>query len=385
MQTVQQDGIHAMVPEDKMDPSAKLLRATYAVTPGLPFFQREFGFYCLERWREQGLPEDTDLREEFGYDPPGNFGLSELGWTAPGFSPLYTEAVIEDRGEYELARDTAGRHVLYFKGRRSGFMPEYVAHPVKDRASWEEDVKPRLDPATPARYADLEDRMEAAREAAGRGLMISQRIIGGYMYLRALMGPEGVLYMFYDDPELVHDCMQTWLDLADAVTARHQQYVTFDELFFGEDICYNHGPLISPDMIREFLFPYYEQLLNNIRARQIDRNRHMHFHIDTDGFADPVIPLYRELGMDAMSPFEVASGCDVVRTGREYPDLAMFGGIDKRILAAGPEAIDREIDRIFPAMRDRGGFIPTSDHGVPEEVSLADYRHYRRRCLEYAR
>ena len=40
--------------------------------------------------------------------------------------------------------------------------------------------------------------------------------------------------------------------------------------------------------------------------------------------------------MDAMSPFEVASGCDVVEIGRQYPNLFMLGGIDKRVLAAGP-------------------------------------------------
>jgi hypothetical protein len=52
--------------------------------------------------------------------------------------------------------------------------------------------------------------------------------------------------------------MQTWLALADAVIARHQQHVTLDELFLAEDICYNNGPLISPDMMREFLLPYYQ-------------------------------------------------------------------------------------------------------------------------------
>jgi hypothetical protein len=35
--------------------------------------------------------------------------------------------------------------------------------------------------------------------------------------------------------------------------------------------------------------------------------------IDTDGFAVPVIPIYKEeIGMDVMCPFEVAAGCDVV-------------------------------------------------------------------------
>lgn len=28
--------------------------------------------------------------------------------------------------------------------------------------------------------------------------------------------------------------------------------------------------------------------------------------------------MYREIGMDVMSPFEVASGCDVVEIGRRF-------------------------------------------------------------------
>ena len=39
------------------------------------------------------------------------------------------------------------------------------------------------------------------------------------------------------------------------------------------------------------------------------------------------------------------------------------------------------VDRIFPAMRARGGYIPTCDHGVPEEVPYENYLHYRKRAL----
>jgi uroporphyrinogen decarboxylase len=85
-----------------------------------------------------------------------------------------------------------------------------------------------------------------------------------------------------------------------------------------------------------------------------------------------------------MSPFEVASGCDVVEIGKQYPWLVMSGGVDKRVLAQGPTAIDAMVDRIFPAMQARGGYIPTCDHGVPEEVSFENYMHYRKRCLEFA-
>jgi uroporphyrinogen decarboxylase len=184
-------------------------------------------------------------------------------------------------------------------------------------------------------------------------------------------------------PEMINDCMQTWFDLADAVISKHQEHVTIDELFFAEDICYNHGPLISPAMMKEFLLPYYEQLVSNLKSRQIDRGRHLYVHVDTDGFANPVIPVYMEsIGMDVMSPFEVAAGCDVVAIGKQYPGLTIFGGIDKRILAKGRKAIDKHLEYIIPTMRQRGGYIPTSDHGVPEEVPYEDYLYYRKRCVE---
>ena len=371
-----------MVPRERMPGHVRKWRDAYAITPGAPLFRKEFGYYCLDEWRAQGLPEDANLPELFDYDPAATCALGQLGWCEAAFCPGFESKVIEERGPYEVVQDHAGRHVLCFKGRRNGFMPEYLDHPVKDRNTWETDVKWRLDPASPARYADLQERMERARQLAGLGYMIVQNLIGGYMYLRSLIGPEHTLYLFYDDPGLVHDCMQTWLELADAVIARHQQHVTIDELFLAEDICYNHGPLISPDMVREFLFPYYRQLIDNLRGRQLDESRHLHIHVDTDGLANPLIPVYQEIGLNVMSPFEVASGCDVVEIGRQYPKLMIHGGIDKRVLAKSKRDIDAMLNRILPAMRARGGYIPTSDHGVPAEVPLDNYRHYRKRCVE---
>jgi len=379
-----QDGVHGMVPKDKMCEGARMLRETYAITPGAPLIQREFGYYCLEAWAEQGMPQDVPRNELFGYSPSGGVGLGGLGWCEAAFVPDFEEKVLEDRGEYELVQDKAGRHVLCFKGRRSGFMPEYVDHPVKDMKSWEEKCKWRLDPSSKERYETLASRMEVKVAGAREGKLVSQGLVGGYMYLRSLIGPGELLYKFYDEPELIHDCMQTWLKLAKAVIARHQEYVTLDELFIAEDICYNNGLLISPDMMREFLVPYYQELISAVKAGQIDKTRHLYFQVDTDGRAVPAIPVYKELGLDVMSPFEVASGCDVLEIGRQYSDLVMSGGVDKRILTESKAAIDRMVDRIFPVMKARGGYIPTCDHGVPAEVPYENYMHYRKRALEFA-
>jgi len=377
------DGVGRMVPRDRMPEHIRTFRDTYAITPGSRLYRREFGYYCMDAWHEQGLAEDADLAELFDYDPPAKQGLGGIGWCEAAFVPQFDERIVEDRGEHEVVQDFAGRHVLCFKGRRNGFMPEYLDHPVKDMKTWVEDCKWRLEVDTPQRWEGFDERMATARANAATGRFVSQGLVGGYMYLRSLIGPEGVMYAFYDMPDVVHDCMGTWLALADAVTARHQQHVTFDEIFFAEDICYNHGPLCSPDTMAEFLFPYYQQLVSNVRSRQLDRGRHLYVQVDTDGLATPTIPLYAEaIGLDVMSPFEAASGCDVVEIGRQYPGLVITGGIDKRVLARGKKEIDEMVERILPAMRRRGGYIPTCDHGVPAEVSLENYLHYRKRCVE---
>ena len=376
------DGIQGMVPRSAMSPEARKIRDFHAMVPGAPLLRREFGLWmCIDAWREAGLPE-RDHHDLFQWDRDPVFNLGHLGWCEAELHPAFEVKVLEDRGDHELAQDHAGRKVLYFKGRRNGFMPEYLDHPVKDMESWRRDVRWRLDPAAKGRFEYLPQLVEGGRRAAATGAWMTQGLIGGYMYLRSLMGPEPLLYVFHDAPELVEDCMRVWFELADAVIAEHQKHFSLDEIFFAEDICYNKGPLISPAMMRKHLFPWYRRLLDNAKARQLDQARPIHLQVDTDGDCRPVITVYRELGLHMMSPFEVASGSDVIETAQRWPDLCMLGGMDKRVLAQGPKAIDAMVERIIPAMRARGGYIPTIDHGVPPETPWRNYLHYRQRCVE---
>ena len=367
-----------------MTTGAKKLRDAYAIKKGAPVYMKEFGYYCLDRWIAEGhIRSAEDLRGPCGFDEPGAHYLHNLGGCEAPFVPAFDVEILEDRGAYELVRDFAGRHVLYFKGRRNGFMPEYVGHPVKDRKTWEELCKWRMEPRNPRRIEMIGEALNAALPVARSGLIISQYIVGGYMYLRSLIGPTELLFKFYDEPDLIHDCMEAWYNVADFVTSEYQRELAFDEILFDEDICYNHGSLISPAMIKEFLFPYYTRLIANIKKRQKDA-RHVYVYVATDGYCPPVMPLYEKIGMDVMGPFEAASNNDVVEIGRMYPNLVITGGMDKRVLAAGKDEIDRMVDRIMPVMKERGGYIPTCDHGVPEEVSFENFIHFRKRLLEYS-
>jgi uroporphyrinogen decarboxylase len=55
--------------------------------------------------------------------------------------------------------------------------------------------------------------------------------------------------------------------------------------------------------------------------------------------------------------------------------MAYRGGVDKRAIAKGGAAIRAELERLQPAIA-AGGFIPSCDHGVPNDVSWPNFVEY---------
>jgi uroporphyrinogen decarboxylase len=97
--------------------------------------------------------------------------------------------------------------------------------------------------------------------------------------------------------------------------------------------------------------------------------------LDSDGCIDQLIPIWLEAGMDGVVPMEAQAGMDVALYREKYPCLLMMGGVDKKALAAGPAAIDREIDKIRRTIA-TGGLVPFFDHGLPHDASYANFLYY---------
>ncbi len=151
----------------------------------------------------------------------------------------------------------------------------------------------------------------------------------------------------------------------------------FDFIFFWEDMSFKNGPLISPAMVREFMLPYYRELIGPLKALTGCR-----VLLDSDGDVRKLIPLFLEAGVDGMLPFEVAAGMDIREIRREYPEMIICGGIDKREIAKGRNAIDRELGEKLPFLFERGRYLPGMDHHVPPEVSWKDFLYYLSKTRE---
>jgi len=55
--------------------------------------------------------------------------------------------------------------------------------------------------------------------------------------------------------------------------------------------------------------------------------------------------------------------------------LRLWGGVVKRELIKGPEAIRAHLRELIPLIEE-GGYIPTVDHTVPPDISWDNFRYY---------
>lgn len=318
-----------------------------------------------KRWEAEGKP--PEIKDHRSWMNPDMVPLPVPCNTGP--CPRIPRTVLEEDDEYVTFIDTWGIKRRDVKGAES--MSAFLEFPVKDRRDWEEFSEKYLNP-------DDERRLEPGwRETVfgwmDKGYPIQLGyypdggIFGGY---RWLMGDEAGLIAFHTMPDLVHDIMERLTDIYLTTWERALREVRADSVHMWEDMCYRGGPLISPKKWVEFLGPCYRR----IQAFTKQHDIHV-ISVDTDGDPDKIIPPMMDCGVNLLFPLEVAANCDVNVMRAKYPTLAFMGGIDKRVLALGPKAIDKELDRVWPAV-EKGRYIPDLDHLVPDDVSWENYNYY---------
>jgi uroporphyrinogen-III decarboxylase len=329
----------------------------------LPFFFF-FGPWgeTLERWYGEGLKEGTDWAEGFGFDA----GISMLDVNL-GYSPRFEYQVLEDRGEKIVFRDELG--ITQMSNKHGASIPAYLDYPVKDRASWLE-LKKRLDPNDLARFPQNWKELAVCLNHGDKAVQIGSYPYGLFGTLRDMMGVEQLLLAFYDEPELIHEMMDYLTDFWITIYDKVCDDVNIDIIHIWEDMSGKSGSLISPKMVREFMMPNYKKIKAFADAHGIPA-----IALDTDGDCVELVPLFMESGINLIMPFEVAAGSDILQYRRQYPNLAIMGGINKIEIAKGRKSIDRELDRISPMLR-QNGYFAMLDHLIHPEISWEDFTYF---------
>ena len=290
--------------------------------------------------------------------------------------PAFPEQIIAEDAETVTKTDRMGQVYREFKCSPDTSMPDFIDAPVKTRKDWE-DIKLRLDPASAERYpADWTERLCSWKR--DKPILNLYGGVASYYggpslfgFVRMLMGAERVLYAFYDEPDMVHDMMETATCFSIAIMEKALKEAPVTYVQFWEDMCFKGGPLISPAAVREFMLPRYKRITEAVRKAGVDI-----ILLDSDGDVSSLIPIWLDGGINGVFPMEQAAGNDIHEYRRTYgKDLLITGGIDKRALAHSKAAIDRELETKIP-LAFEGGYIPMLDHLIPPDVPFENFIYF---------
>ncbi len=338
----------------------------------------DFGYLteAMDRWVAEGLPAEIgagDEREDrmgrisayFGKDP--TMGVPVLLGLHPGFP----YEVIEVRERTIVHRDGDGNIVEEIKeGEHT--IPHVIENGLKGRADWER-YKAMLDPADPARhqwdYKALAERYNTADVPVVIG-------IGSFVgWIRNWVGAAQLGYMCYDDQDLVSEMVNHLCDLYCAVLEPALKEIEVDLAWGWEDICFNNGPLVGPNVWRRLVSEPMTRVCKLLRRHGVDV-----ILTDCDGNVQALAPVWLECGLNGMFPCEVAGGSDPVLLRKQLgKDALLFGGVNKRALTDKADIL-AELKRLTPLVEE-GGFIPFVDHRIPGYVSYENHRYYEREKL----
>jgi uroporphyrinogen decarboxylase len=339
-----------------------------------------------DRWETGGLDTTQFHWQWFPGEEALQMDPKEFIPFHKGLIPPFDYEVLEENERTITFRDGLGRVRRALKegtvdgGRMS--MDTYISFPVETMADWQR-IKKRLDPTSPQRY---EPNWEVTRLTGWRQrehpLIFGTNTAteGFYWFAREMMGTEGLSYAFFDQPDLVHDMMAFRGDFLIESARPVLEKTTVEYIVLSEDMAMKTGPLLSPRVYKQFVYPHLRRVVEFYKDHGV-----RYVAVDTDGNPEALIPMLMDAGVDIIWPLERAAGQDPVRLRKTYGrSLRLWGGVDKRVLAEGPEAIDTHLRAMVPLIEE-GGFIPTVDHTVPPDVSWENFKYYMEQKMKLLR
>ena len=330
-------------------------------------FNMEFGYWdeLFDKWelfRDHNIRSNEEADVLFSFDP-----LKYVGGQLFLYPP-FEEKVIEQRAKTNIIINRDGLTAEVPRDRHDT-IPHFIHSSVQTPEDWKRVKEERFRVDDPQRLPDIgklkklypDDRIVPL--GVDCGSMIGR--------IRDLLTFEGLCYAVYDYPEMLEDMIENTCQIIERFLDHVLPHFTFDFASGWEDICFNKGPILSPDYFRDVIAPRYKRIHKKLEKYGIDV-----WYTDCDGDVRPILPILLDCGINCLFPYEVNSCAHPGQLLDKYPgQLRIMGGFDKMQLIEGKQAIKAYMESLVPYV-ERGGYIPFCDHRCPADVSQENYLYY---------
>ena len=290
-------------------------------------------------------------------------------WYRAGYDYIYQRA----NYEYRMVGDGEADEDHIYAGDMQ--VTNWVADEKSLISNWEEYEKyPWPDPET-IDFSNLEE----CQDGLYPGMKIISGVGGIFTRVWRIMGFDTFSYSLVDQLDLVEELFRRVGETQMAVFRRIVEMDEVGAMWYGDDLAYVSGTMVSPKILRKYLFPYIQQM------GDICKEKDMPFVMHSDGNLWKVLPDLIDAGLKAIHPIEPLA-MDSRELKKVYGDkLCLLGNIEVGdILSLGTtEQVKAEVRDKIKALAPGGGYAVGSSNTVANYVKLENYKAMIEATREY--
>ncbi len=230
-------------------------------------------------------------------------------------------------------------------------------------------------------------------EAAEKARMENRYILFGWWRLFfekpwALRGMENLLCDYYTETDHVHKLHAAMCSTYCSYIAAAHRILKPDGFWTSDDLGHQTGPMMSPEIFHQLLFPYYRQVGNSLKQAR------MHFWLHSCGDNTLLLPDLVESGLTVFHPVQKHA----MNEGKVAADfgsrIAFLAGIDVQhtLQEKTPAGVREEVRFLIDTFdRNNGGMCIAAGNGIVAGTPIENIeafldeavvygREHRRRC-----
>lgn len=226
---------------------------------------------------------------------------------------IFPSAMAEYPPFFQSGEDWFGVHWKWDDASFAHGPDARVPNLVEDIIQWRDIVKlPDLDA--------IDWKAAAERDLAGKDrenkLIRLFCTIGPFERMNFILGMENAFISMYEEPEEYKAMIEKVTDHKVKLMEKLIEAYQPDEIFFHDDLGSENGPMISPDMYREFIKPCHKRVADTIRSRGVIFTYHSCGHMEV--FIEDLI----EVGAQMLNPLQDMNNWEMI--AEKYSDRVSF-------------------------------------------------------------
>jgi uroporphyrinogen-III decarboxylase len=217
-----------------------------------------------------------------------------------------------------------------------------------------------MDPATGGRMPEKLKALEKLKAYFGDSVLVTGSCAAPFSAIGLMWGIDESMTLMLTDGELLREAMMCWKDFY-VRYIRAQRNAGADAIWLGD--CNAFSSMVSVDLYNEHIFPVTKELITQCE-QELDMMIWMHnSEIEVDHVRShmPLGYSFENIGPDAdIREIRAATRGKVPISGNLDPIKVLLNGT--------PELVEREVERIFSACKEGGGFIFNSGEMIPRDT-----------------